>query len=118
MCFCTARLVFVCVSYSQHRYTEGMDAVVTVRDFSLLYDAFAQFEESMISAKMAQQQEGGEEEDEDDDLDLRLCRLDHLISDRPALLNAVVLRQNPHDVGEWFKRVKILSSKEEEEEAR
>ncbi|GAB4814261.1 hypothetical protein N2152v2_001307 [Parachlorella kessleri] len=35
-------------------YEEGLTSVVTVRDFSLVFDALTQFEESLISAKMEQ----------------------------------------------------------------
>lgn len=30
---------------------------------------------------------------------------------RPLLLNSVLLRQNPHNVGDWLKRVELLESK-------
>ena len=33
-------------------YEEGMNSVVTVHDFSLIYDALTQFEESLLTAKM------------------------------------------------------------------
>ena len=33
-------------------YEEGVSTVITVRDFSLIFDAYTQFEESMLSAKM------------------------------------------------------------------
>ena len=33
-------------------YEEAIQTVVTVRDFSQVFDAYAQFEETMISAKM------------------------------------------------------------------
>lgn len=33
-------------------YEEGMMAVITVRDFSIIFDAYTQFEESMLAAKM------------------------------------------------------------------
>jgi pre-mRNA-splicing factor SYF1 len=38
----------------------------------------------------------------------RLARLEFLISRRPELLNSVMLRQNPHNVAEWHKRVKLF----------
>jgi hypothetical protein len=38
----------------------------------------------------------------------RLERLEFLISRRPELLNSVMLRQNPHNVAEWHKRVKLF----------
>lgn len=46
--------------------------------------------------------------DSGDDLDLRLARLEALATRRPALLSAVMLRQNPHNVAEWHKRVKLF----------
>lgn len=36
-------------------YEEGMASVLTVRDFSLVFDAYSQFEESMLAAKMETQ---------------------------------------------------------------
>jgi len=38
-------------------------------------------------------------------VDLRLARLEHLMERRPLLLSSVLLRQNPHNVVEWLKRV-------------
>jgi pre-mRNA-splicing factor SYF1 len=96
-------------SLARDVYAEALDTVKTVRDFSLVYDASAQFEESIISAKMG-------EEDAADDLDFDLARLEHLVSQRPLLLNSVVLRQNPHNVGEWFQRVKILQDQDQDQD--
>jgi hypothetical protein len=49
-------------------YEEGMTTVITVRDFSMIFDALTQFEESLISAKMeneadAEDEEGADPED-------------------------------------------------------
>ena len=33
-------------------YEEGVTTAVTVRDFSMIFDAYAQFEETMLSARM------------------------------------------------------------------
>ena len=52
-----------------------------------------------------------QDDDDDDadvdggDVDLRLARLEHLMERRPLLLSSVLLRQNPHNVVEWLKRV-------------
>lgn len=127
-------------------FEEGMTTVVTVRDFSVIFDSYAQFEESMLAHKMEsmdlsedeeEEGEGGEETgDEDDedvrldlnlsvaefekkmlngfwlhddkDVDLRLARLDHLMDRRPELANSVLLRQNPHNVEQWHRRVKLF----------
>jgi pre-mRNA-splicing factor SYF1 len=36
------------------------------------------------------------------------CVLQALALRRPALLSAVMLRQNPHNVAEWHKRVNLF----------
>ena len=38
----------------------------------------------------------------------RLKRLEHLTTRRPELLSSVMLRQNPHNVHEWHKRVHLF----------
>jgi len=93
--------------------------VVTVRDFSLVFDALTTFETSLLEARI-----GTEGEDDDDgvgvdgtlfllhnagsDADLRLARLEHLNNRRPIMLSSVMLRQNPHNVHEWHKRIKLF----------
>ncbi|KAJ9518397.1 hypothetical protein QJQ45_018420 [Haematococcus lacustris] len=103
-------------------FEEGMSSVITVHDFSLVFDALTQFEESLLTAKMEQagdaeppeEPEEGDDgtdfllKDDGDDLDLRLARLEHLMARRPELLSSVILRQNPHNVAEWHKRVKLF----------
>ncbi len=87
-------------------YEEGLESVMTVRDFSLIFDAYAAFEEHVLSSKM-------ENDEDDDEIELRLARLEHLMERRPILLSSVMLRQNPHNVHEWLKRISLLSSSKE-----
>ncbi|GJP42019.1 hypothetical protein CLOM_g1622 [Closterium sp. NIES-68] len=56
-------------------YEDGLTSVMTVRDFSVVFDALAQFEESMLAAKLeltageeeeAVEEEEGEEEEEEE----------------------------------------------------
>lgn len=125
-------------------FEEGMMTVVTVRDFSVIFDSYSHFEESMVSAKMENLNLNDEEEEDDgkqhglaededirldvnlsvaefekkilkgfwlhdvNDVDLRLARLEHLMNRRPELANSVLLRQNPHNVEQWHRRVKIF----------
>lgn len=108
-------------------YEEGIGAVMTVRDFSVVFDAYAQFEEAILAAKMeleegADQQEKPPDADDLDDLDelmeegndvdLRMERLELLMDRRPLLLSSVLLRQNPHNVAEWHKRIKLLEKQD------
>jgi pre-mRNA-splicing factor SYF1 len=92
------------------------------------------FEESVIGAlmqdmnddddddEMKKEEAPMEEEAEDDldillgetenhgtdaDVELALARAEHLTARRPLLLNGVLLRQNPHNVGEWLRRSEL-----------
>ena len=51
--------------YSQARdiYEEAIHSVVTVRDFTQVFDVYSQFEESMIQAKMEVLGESGSSEE-------------------------------------------------------
>ncbi|KAG9440268.1 hypothetical protein H6P81_020433 [Aristolochia fimbriata] len=124
-------------------YEEGMTTVVTVRDFSVIFDSYTSFEDSALAAKMATLDMSDEEDEnglvngdeagedarleiglsaekfarkvlqgfwlnDDNDVDLRLERLDYLIQRRPELANSVLLRQNPHNVEQWHRRVKLF----------
>ena len=94
-------------------FEEGITTVMTVRDFTMIFDSYVEFEESIISNLMesasARAAEGIMDEDADFDLDLRMMRFEHLMDRRPFLLNDVLLRQNPNSVVEWEKRVALWS---------
>lgn len=51
------------------------------------------------------------------DVELAISRAEHLTSRRPLLLNRVLLRQNPHNVGEWIKRSELYLKLEEVDRA-
>ena len=87
-------------------FEEAIRKVMTIRDFSQVFDAYAQSEERIVNSML----ESSEDQD-DIEIDIRLARLEHLMERRPLLLNSVALRQNPHNVGEWFKRVSLLEDK-------
>ena len=89
-------------------YEEAILSVMTIRDFSQVFDAYAHNEEKFINAKMEMENMS---EDDDIELEIRIARYEHLIERRPLLLNSVALRQNPHNVDEWLKRVKLLEDK-------
>lgn len=93
-------------------YEEAMSTVVTARDFSMIFDAYAQFEESMITAKMDVEEDSDDSDDDEEgddvELEMRLARLEHLMDRRPELFSSVKLRQNPNDVQEWRNRIKLF----------
>lgn len=92
-------------------FEEGITTVMTVRDFSVVFDTYAEAEETLISIKLeesaARQQKGAVNEDADLDLDIWMMRFEQLMDRRPFLVNDVLLRQNPHNVTEWQKRVAL-----------
>ena len=98
-------------------FEEALETVMTVRDFSVVFYAYAQFEESMLRAKMemlGDDDDGGgggdtkNDPDSSNDVDLRIARLSSLMDRRPLLVNAVKLRQNPHNVCEWDERIDMI----------
>ncbi|MCJ1266751.1 pre-mRNA-splicing factor syf1 [Lobaria immixta] len=92
-------------------FEEGITTVMTVRDFTLIFDSYAEFEESIISTLMdaaaLRSAKGKTNEDADFDLDIRMMRFEQLMDRRPFLVNDVLLRQNPNNVVEWEKRVAL-----------
>ncbi|KAI4289690.1 MAG: hypothetical protein L6R35_001040 [Caloplaca aegaea] len=99
-------------------FEEGVTTVMTVRDFTLIFDSYAEFEESIISTLMdaaAIRSENGKiNEDADFDLDIRMMRFEQLMDRRPFLVNDVLLRQNPNNVAEWEKRVALWGGNKNE----
>lgn len=97
---------------------EGITTVMTVRDFTLIFDSYTEFEESIIGALMevasTRAEKGIEDEDADYELDIRMMRFEHLMDRRPFLLNDVLLRQNPNTVAEWEKRVALWGDNKKE----
>lgn len=93
-------------------FEEGMAAVLTVRDFTQIFDAYAETSENVIGYLMDELGEEGEEgkeensrEEKEADLDKRMKEFEELMERRPFLVNDVLLRRNPNDVQEWEKRV-------------
>ena len=99
-------------------FEEGITTVMTVRDFTIIFDSYAEFEESIISALMDQaairSEKGQVNEDADFDLDIRMMRFEQLMDRRPFLVNDVLLRQNPNNVNEWEKRVALWGDNKKE----
>lgn len=96
-------------------YEEAIETVTTVRDFTQVFDAYAQFEELSLSKRMEEVAKlPHPTEDDDVDVELRLARFEHLMERRLLLLNSVLLRQNPHNVQEWHKRVQLYEGKPQE----
>ncbi|EPQ58752.1 hypothetical protein GLOTRDRAFT_104017 [Gloeophyllum trabeum ATCC 11539] len=100
-------------------FEAGMAEVVTIRDFTQIFDAYAEFSESLISAMMESIANPDEDEDEEDvqeteaELDTRMKEFEELMDRRPFLVNDVLLRRNPNDVQEWEKRIALWGNDDE-----
>lgn len=99
-------------------FEEGVTTAMTVRDFTLIFASYVEFEESVIHALMESATERAENNVEnpeaDFELDIRMMRFEHLMDRRPFLVNDVLLRQNPNLVSEWEKRVALWGNNAEE----
>lgn len=99
-------------------FEEAITTVMTVRDFTLIFDAYVEFEESVIGALMDTSSnraaKGFTDDEVDFELDIRMMRFEHLMDRRPFLLNDVLLRQNPNNVSEWEKRVALWGDNKSE----
>lgn len=89
-------------------FEEAISTVITVRDFIMIFDAYVKVEESIVTEKLMENQKNGNRNE--DDINIRLARLENLMDKRPILVNSVVLRQNPNNVFEWHKRVKLYKN--------
>ncbi len=96
-------------------YEESIQTVTTVRDFTQVFDAYAQFQELILSRRMEELQAMDDPSEEDEvEVEMLMARFEDLMERRPLLLNSVLLRQNPHNVAEWQKRVSLLEGKPHE----
>jgi pre-mRNA-splicing factor SYF1 len=94
-------------------FEAGLASVLTIRDFTQIFDAYAEFSESLVSALMEGLAEPDEDESEEDvreaeaELDRKMKEFEELMDRRPFLVNDVLIRRNPNDVQEWEKRVAL-----------
>lgn len=99
-------------------FEEGIATVLTVRDFTQIFDAYAEFYESSISAFMdavADEEEGSDAAKEvEAELDVQMKDFEDLMDRRTFLVNEVLLRRNPNDVQEWEKRIALWGTNDDE----
>ncbi|WVR08250.1 pre-mRNA-splicing factor SYF1 [Kwoniella sp. DSM 27419] len=101
-------------------FERGLALVVTIRDFTQIFDAYAEFSETMISTLMDALADESNLEDEDfdveeteADLDARMKSFEELMDRRPFIVNEVLLRRNPNEVVEWEKRIALYGDDDE-----
>ncbi|KAJ2828003.1 pre-mRNA-splicing factor syf1 [Coemansia erecta] len=92
-------------------YEEALARVRTVRDFALVFDAYAEFAEATVSAALehdvARGQAGAQAA-------LRLLQLERLVERRAFLASDVELRQNAHSVRAWVRRAGLWRARAED----
>lgn len=101
---------------AKETFEHGISTVLTIRDFTQIFDAYAEFCESLISALMeglADEEDEAEAADMEAELDKRMKEFEDLMDRRPFLVNEVLIRRNPHDVQEWEKRVALWGEDDE-----
>ncbi|CAK5279468.1 unnamed protein product [Mycena citricolor] len=97
-------------------FEKGIATVLTIRDFTQIFDSYAEFCESLITALMQSLEIEEDDEDAEEtqkDLDQRMVDFEDLMDRRPFLVNDVLLRRNPNDVQEWEKRVALWGEDDE-----
>ncbi|KAI9617353.1 hypothetical protein H4Q26_013225 [Puccinia striiformis f. sp. tritici PST-130] len=103
------------VEFDHARFTfeNGISRVMTIRDFTTIFDGYAEFSEQYISTLMEslKDDDGGDEEEENE-LDTKMKEFEELMDRRPFLVNEVLLRRNPNDVQEWEKRIILFGNED------
>jgi pre-mRNA-splicing factor SYF1 len=93
-------------------YEEGVNTVMTMRDFNQIWEAYSEFEYDLIKKMMAEMSGDSDDEPDSEDVgefDLRMAFYEDLIERQAILISDVSIRQNPHNVTEWMKRVELFA---------
>ncbi|KAH9079189.1 spliceosome complex protein [Lactarius deliciosus] len=97
--------------HAKETFETGIATVLTYSRLHTIFDAYAEFSESVISALMEELADPDEEDEDfdaketEEELDAKMKEFEELMDRRPFLVNDVLLRRNPNDVQEWEKRV-------------
>ena len=94
-------------------YREALEVVKSVKDFSLVFDAFAKFQELFIQKKFKRlekikRNQGKDLEVIQNEINHCLEEFQDLLSKREVLLNEVLLRKTPNSVPFWLQRLEIF----------
>lgn len=99
-------------SSARNVYDEALNHVTTKKDFVEVWEAYTNFEEKYLEHLIEQDDLT---QDQILEINMRQASLEELITNNGLLLNRVALRQNPHNVREWQKRVQLCSELEDSE---
>src|SRR5258708_16867467 len=94
-------------------------SILTIWDFTQIFDAYAASLESVISTLMDSLANPDVDDDEADvteieqELDEHTRILEELMDRWPFLINDVLLHRNPNDVQEWEKQVSLWADNDD-----
>lgn len=86
-------------------FEKGIHTVMTVKDFTLIFDAYMEFEETSIS-KLVEAEEDGVK------LDSQMARFESNLAKREFLINDILLKQDKNNVSTWLDRIKLFTKEE------
>eukprot|EP00915_Cephaloidophora_sp_WS-2016_P004281 GHVH01005764.1.p1 GENE.GHVH01005764.1~~GHVH01005764.1.p1 ORF type:complete len:774 (-),score=105.35 GHVH01005764.1:1154-3475(-) len=95
-------------------FEEALEAVTTVKDFSLVFAAYVEFEETSVEFISTTLEEKRVTLSEDqlkkfeERTNFHLSRYENLLERRPEILSRVKLRMNPNNCYEWLNRAKLF----------
>eukprot|EP00746_Dinoflagellata_sp_MGD_P159236 gnl/MRDRNA2_/MRDRNA2_86657_c0_seq1.p1 gnl/MRDRNA2_/MRDRNA2_86657_c0~~gnl/MRDRNA2_/MRDRNA2_86657_c0_seq1.p1 ORF type:complete len:721 (-),score=7.07 gnl/MRDRNA2_/MRDRNA2_86657_c0_seq1:481-2643(-) len=94
-------------------YEDGMLTVTTKKDFNKIFDAYVLYQQSILKFKMDSNYNKHSKANFFEDgveLDIYKAKMKYLIRRRPDLQACVILRQNPLNVFEWFRRIQLYNN--------
>ena len=110
-----AKYYIVLKNYPRARdiFEEGIGKVLSMRDFSLIWEAYSNFEHDLITDTVNEisqkEMDGMLTPEDEEDLELTMMRYEDLFDRQAIMISDVKLRQNPHNVTEWLKRLTLFS---------
>eukprot|EP01129_Flabellula_baltica_P001782 TRINITY_DN11698_c0_g1_i1.p1 TRINITY_DN11698_c0_g1~~TRINITY_DN11698_c0_g1_i1.p1 ORF type:complete len:843 (-),score=181.34 TRINITY_DN11698_c0_g1_i1:13-2541(-) len=109
-----AKYYIILKNYAKARdvFEEGISSVLSMRDFSLIWEAYSNFEQKFITDKLNRitelEQSGKFTKKDQEDFELCMMRYEDLFDRQAIMISNVKLRQNPHNVNEWLKRMTLF----------
>lgn len=85
-------------------FDQAIHSVKTKKDFVEVWEAYTNFQEKYLERLLELEDLS---QDQMFDLQIQQASLEELVKNSGFLLNRVALRQNPHNVREWQKRVEL-----------
>ncbi|KAA8911605.1 hypothetical protein TRICI_003763 [Trichomonascus ciferrii] len=82
-------------------FEEGVTSSMTIRDFTQVFDSYAEFEEMLIARMM---EDSSLKDGTNTQVDRRMEAFEQLMDRRPFVVNDVLLKQDQNNVVEWEKR--------------